>query len=295
MQSFTWKHELSAEDLIQAASEIVKEYGMKYGPNIKIFSCVVDPPLATRFLERNHNNRRLRKSVVQRYASDMARGQWRMKPVPICFDQDGNLGNGQHTLSAIVESGTTHYLLIALDVPRECIAMMDSGLNRSIEDISHFVGAELNSPCAAVAKIMHFGRPVTGAKQAMSFDSLYEVYQFHKEAIDFAVNASNAAKVTGINAITRSVVAQAWYTKDRSRLIDFQHCLKTGIPGDPGDVAAIRLRDLFLKGGGTGDNGIRLELFLKTKSALEHFLDRRPVTRLYGTDRDIFPYPKADV
>lgn len=267
---------------------------LPFGP-MEIFPCMVDAALASALLESNQDNRKLRPSIVHKYASDMAMGKWRMTPVAICFDQDDRLGNGQHTLSSIAKTGRPQLLLIAINVPRESIAMMDVGLNRTFQDIAHFVGADFDSPCSAIAKIMRFGKPAGGAKSSMSFELVLSVYQHHKQAIDFAINATNGTKVTGVNAITRSVVAMAWYTQDHDRLIEFMQCLKTGIINGAGDTAAAKLRDLFMKtsiqgAGGTG----RQEVFMKAKTALEHFLARNPVSKLYGTEKDIFPYPRFE-
>ena len=279
--------------------DFLKPYALKALPNfiefgsICIFPCHVDPELAKKFLERNLDNRKLRTSVVAKYACDMSDGKWQMTPTAICFDCDGKLGNGQHTLNAIVNSGNSQYLLIAYNVPRESIAMMDVGLTRTFQDIAHFVGKDLDSPSAAIAKIMKFGYPANSSKTALSFETVYGVYQQHKDAIDFAILATNAAKVTGVNAITRSVVAMAWYTQDRKRLSEFLECLKTGVTNGKGDTAALRLRDLFMKGGLSVGGSQRIEMFHKTKSALEHFLSRKPISKLYGTDKNLFPYPHS--
>jgi hypothetical protein len=266
---------------------------LKHG-SIIIFPCNVDAILAKKFLEYNLDNRKLRPSVVSKYASDMRAGNWRMTPTTICFDRDGKLGNGQHTLNAIVSSGQSQRLLIAYNVPRESIAMMDVGLNRTFQDIAHFVGKDLDSPCAAIAKIMKYGYPANGSKSSLSFETVYGVYEHHKNAIDFAIATTNNVKVTGINAITRSVVAMAWYSQNHERLLEFMNCLKTGVINGKGDIAAAKLRDLFMKGGLSVGGSQRLEMFQKTKSALEHFIDRKPVSKIYGTDRNVFPYPRFE-
>jgi hypothetical protein len=268
---------------------------LQYGP-MEIFPCMVNAEMASVILEANINNRKLVWSTVNKYATDMAKEKWRLTPIAsICFDQENRLGNGQHTLNAIVKSGNPQLLLVALNVPRESIAMMDVGRNRTIQDISHFIGSDFDSPCAAIAKIMRFGKPLAGGRGAMSFETLYGIYEYYREAIDFSILLTKGVKVSGVNAITRSAVAMAWYTQDHDRLAEFMQCLKTGVVNGKADIAAAKLRDLFMKGNLNGGGSVgRLEIFAKTKSALEHFLAYRPVSKLYGTDKDIFIYPRLE-
>lgn len=263
---------------------------LRFG-SIQQFPAYIDRSAAQTLLSANTNNRKLRTSIVTKYASDMSRDKWKLVPVPICFDENGNLGNGQHTLNAIITSGKPQFLQLALNVPRESIAMMDVGLNRTIEDISHFIGADLDSPCAAIAKILLFGKAYI--RVPVSFETIYDTYLYYKDAVDFAVNTTKGVKVSGVNAITRSVVAMAWYTQDRVRLIEFMECIHTGVINGKGDMAAAKLRDLFMKRGVSGGSS-RVELFEKTKTALEHFLARNPISKLYGTEKEVFPYPKFE-
>lgn len=170
--------------------------------------------------------------------------------------------------------------------------MMDVGMKRTLSDIGHFIGEDFGQTHAAVARILTHGR-AERSRGADSFSKLLEAYQFYKEAIDFAFSAGGKGKVTSVNAITQSVAAMAWYTRDRSRIAEFMQCLRTGNVNGRDDNAAIRLRELFIKGSTTGAS-IRVEQFRKTVSALDHFLNRNSATKLYGRDADIFPYPKME-
>lgn len=255
---------------------------------------LVTPQMAHAYLAKNVGNRKLQKSAVARYASDMEAGNWEDKPIAICFDENGQLGNGQHTLHAITASGKPQYLLIAENVRRRAIAMMDVGQKRTINDIAHFVGEDFNSPRAAVVRIMVAGSPQSAGRARDTFSQLLEAHQFYQEAIDFAFAAGGRAKHKGINAVTQSVAAMAWYTKDRDRIAEFMDCLRTGNIKSADDMAAIRLREVILKPSNGCGTSIRQDQFRKTVSALEHFLNRKGASKLYGRDADIFPYPKME-
>lgn len=265
---------------------------IQLGP-IRLSVQIVTPALAQLWLTKNTANRRLRTRVVNNYAVDMANNNWEVKPVAICFDEDGNLGNGQHTLNAIIKSGRSQLLLIGENVPHRSIALMDNGLKRSVEDIAHFLGASIDTPRASVAKLLLLGRP--SSDSGLTFDVLYDAYRFYAESIEFVFEIGGG-KLTGLNSITRSVAAMAWYSQDRVRIGEFFQCIRTGVAQSDGDTAAIRLRDLLLKGKTYGGGGslARAELFNKTKSALSLFLKHRPASKLYGTEQNLFPYPRFD-
>lgn len=101
----------------------------------------VGPDLATTWLEHNICNRPLRASVVNAYARQMIRGEWLPIPQGIAFDTSGALLNGQHRLSAIVQSGVTVRLMVTTGVPSHIAGktvrpmdLMDTGAPRSVSD-----------------------------------------------------------------------------------------------------------------------------------------------------------------
>lgn len=256
---------------------------LRYGPmTLSVVS--VTPATATRWLELNSANRRLRPRAVEQYARDMASGKWEPKPSAICFDETNRLRNGQHTLSAIVKSGTTQSLLVARGVPIKSIAVMDIGIHRTLNDIGAMLGFDLYSHrSVSVVRVMVFG-PADGAQR--SFGELFEAYEFHREAVDFACEAP---RLPGLSAAVLAVIARAFYSEDHARLKRFVDVLATGI-SEAHETAAIRLRD-FLRGPAYrgASRTIKVEIYNKTQSALRAFLDGRPYTKLYGTAQELFP------
>ena len=67
----------------------------------------ISPEEAARFLEKNTNNRALTEQQVRYYAQQMKAGEWTYDGQPIRFAEDGQLLDGQHRLTALVESNTT--------------------------------------------------------------------------------------------------------------------------------------------------------------------------------------------
>lgn len=249
----------------------------------------VSPAIARRWLELNECNRRLREHTAAQYARDMAAGNWQLKPVAICFDSRGKLGNGQHTLTAIIQSNTTQTIMIARDCTKEQIASMDLGLRRSLTDIAHFVGGDISSRQAAIAKIIVYGIGSMGS-HAYSFSETYEAYMAHKTVIDMV--CENAPRQSGFSAPVLAVCARAAYSHDHEKVIRFIAVLNTGEIASPNETGAVRLRD-FCRSirSASGSRVLRTEIYNKAKAALDAFLHNRPMQKVYGLSAECFPIP----
>jgi len=249
---------------------------------------LVTPEIAATWLAKNKANRRLRNNAVSAYARAMTNGDWQPKPMAICFTADGYLGNGQHTLSAIIESGASQVFMIARDVPIESIAAMDAGIRRTYNDIAHFVGAKFTSRLGAIAKVIVLGPQ---SNEVLLFDEVFSMYQSHKDVIDWVCSLPHSGEHRiGNSAAVTGVMARAAHTQDRDRIAEFYAVLKTGIGDGARDSAATRLRD-FLRTHTSSSGAGRVEHYQRTEYALDLFLRYQPMSKLYGTDKELFPIP----
>jgi len=104
----------------------------------------ITPSTAAAIL-REHNSRNPRpisRDLVRRYATEMKEGRWRTSPHGLVFATDGELENGQHTLSAIVSSGLSQTLWVTRDAPVGVGEVLDQGRTRTAAQIA---GAALES------------------------------------------------------------------------------------------------------------------------------------------------------
>src|SRR3954467_12893306 len=71
-----------------------------------VFAEVVDinPQLAAEMLKHNDSNRHISKNLVSKLASDIRENRWRLNGEPIILANTGELNDGQHRLSAIIEA-----------------------------------------------------------------------------------------------------------------------------------------------------------------------------------------------
>lgn len=133
----------------------------------------ITPQTAVSYLKANTDNyRKLRKSVVKRYAADMKAGRWQLNGQPIVFGVNGMLKDGQHRLAAIVTAGVPVKMLVTRGID-DSVSVYDVGLIRTANDISSASGLNTNpSILAAVNLLLNISK---------SNVSKTEVVQFAKE------------------------------------------------------------------------------------------------------------------
>jgi hypothetical protein len=93
----------------------------------------VTPDVARAMLEQNTDNRRVRPSVVARYAAIMSAGNWKLSPDGIVFS-DKRLLQGQHRLSAVIAADVAVDLMVWTGVDDEVFRVFDRGATRSTAD-----------------------------------------------------------------------------------------------------------------------------------------------------------------
>ena len=123
----------------------------------------VTPSLASKWLEMNTGNRRLRQSHVAHLANQMKQGRWMLSPEPIVFSKKGRLLDGQHRLNAVIQSGCKIEASVALVANEEVFRVLDQGINRSNSDI-------LNIPTQVAQPIQFLVKVGTPVKKVTSSD-----------------------------------------------------------------------------------------------------------------------------
>jgi hypothetical protein len=97
---------------------------------------LITPKLAKELLLKNNSNRRVTKSSVTTYATDMREGRWKQNTAEfIKIADDGDILDGQHRLLAIVESNCSILFDTAFNVPKSVFDVLDTGKKRSSADV----------------------------------------------------------------------------------------------------------------------------------------------------------------
>lgn len=109
----------------------------------------ITPALAFALLEGNTGNRKLRPGKVALYADFMRAGKFLLNGEAICISSDGEMLNGQHRLTAIVESGCTIETVVVFGLDPAVKDTYDTGTKRSYSDNLHIHGLANTSQLAS--------------------------------------------------------------------------------------------------------------------------------------------------
>lgn len=160
----------------------------------------IPPDLAKQMLAGNKNNRPLMQKLVKFYAHQMETGKWQLNGDTIRLDKNGYVLDGQHRLSAIVESGIplTTYVLRGLD--KDVFKTIDCGKGRTPADFLHIEGfgkkgVNLKNLAACAKIVMNFNKETgeyeQGNKGRMSPTELIQFVDNHSGLVQSSLIGMN--------------------------------------------------------------------------------------------------------
>lgn len=101
---------------------------MKKQPEIHYILETISPQRARELLEMNVFNRPLNRSHVQFLVRCLRNGEWKVNGDPVRISPGKVLLDGQHRLTAVIESGITIQSFVAYNVPQDVFDTIDSGI-----------------------------------------------------------------------------------------------------------------------------------------------------------------------
>lgn len=115
----------------------------------------VTPELAAEMLKKNSNNRKLVRRHVELLVDVLDRREWYMNGETIVLSYDDVLLNGQHRLTAIVESGVSADCMVVYGIDPEAFKTIDGGRVRKVGDVLAMAGEENASKVAASVSMFY--------------------------------------------------------------------------------------------------------------------------------------------
>lgn len=257
---------------------------------IKSNFITITPENAAQFLLKNKSNRRISRHTVNCYAKDMKAGRWRRNGEAIVFDSDGYLRNGQHRLSAIVESGVSVTILVIWGVPPEECDIYDRGRIRSTLDsviLSERVDERLRySNVIGAVKLLAL--EATGRMRCSDFEVEDFILKYTDEFIQAREATNNTHKKGKLNTCS-SLYLAAYFTAIRNgvsqdTLKKFSEIFVSGIMEKSSQSSAIVLRNDIYEGrintmGGSSD---RVRVLYMIQKAIADFNAGIPRKKTYS-------------
>lgn len=95
----------------------------------------ITPAIATALIAANPLNRPLSQRAVNKFARDMAAGDWRLNGESVIVTRKGAFIDGLHRMHAVVKSGVAVEMLVVRGVADDVVPTIDTGRSRSYGDV----------------------------------------------------------------------------------------------------------------------------------------------------------------
>ena len=119
--------------------------------NLKFKIETITPLIAKQALKKVGKNRVVIPRRVKHWARIINEGNWKLNGEAIQFAKDGTLMNGQHRLSAVVETKKPIQILVVRGLDKSVMSTLDTGKPRNIGDHLKMQGHEGNTRLLAAA------------------------------------------------------------------------------------------------------------------------------------------------
>lgn len=253
----------------------------------------ITPALAAEYLKQNTANRNFMPSASAIYHRDMQDNDWVITHEGIAFTESGILADGQHRLTAIVNSGVSCWFLVTRGLTEKAIEVINRGRLRTLAHNLQILGFTGASPrLAAVARMAYKGAAQVNRTEMPTDQAMRRFIETHLDALRFAMEAIPEKTAP---APVAALVARAWYhVADQQLLRRYGAAINDQIPREEqrvGDKSA-RLLGKFLVGSrAKGGYVAQIVCYRRAQSSLRAYLDGRDLESLRETHEDLFPLP----
>lgn len=225
-------------------------------PNVRLEKW--SPADAEKALAKNRVNRRLREGKITQYSRDMRENRWTACPAPISFDEEGNLLDGQHRLTAQVKAGKDITWVVMRDLPTEVQQTIDTGAPRSLSDLMAVKGVSGSRTTGAVARLclqIESGRIHSQARDRVA--SSIEIMEFYEKNPEIEIStqvASHVVKTGILNTAPSPLGAAHWWIakhvgmSEATEFLERLGALTHEEDGSPVIALVKRLNDINRKG-----------------------------------------------
>lgn len=154
---------------------------------------VITPEMAKEIFDKqkNPNNRNLNRANVLMFARDMKAGKWSLDGEPLIFDWNGQIHDGHHRISAVIEAGVPVEFSVIRNVNPDTFPAIDSGRGRTPADSFKIASIENYSNVASIVRkfcflsngLVGFNTDKAGGNnpndKKMSTAELLDIYEQH--------------------------------------------------------------------------------------------------------------------
>lgn len=251
----------------------------------------IDAASAREMLENRANNRRISPSRVSIYAQHMSTGTWTLTHQGICLDANGRVNDGQHRLSAVVESGVSQWFWCYREsVPHSGMPHFDKHQERSSLQSMQLAGYSVTSQLVSSARSVLADGNYASGRVEVTDETIWACIEMNRckfMSIFRALgNATGYGGATLVAVLTRAMWHFGGVMDDD--LLRFANILDHGLCDGPGESSAVRYRDWSHAKTLGGGAAMRRQVYLRGVSAVMAFVDHKPLSKLYAAKEDPF-------
>lgn len=236
----------------------------------------IDADMARKYLEHNMVNRHINHERVLAYKDELINGSWELNGESIKFNSDGEMIDGQHRLSAIIESGIPMTTVVTYGIDTE-ISSIDRGRPRSLRDslIIGGMSTDIVSSASIAAAKLHYD--IQRSKRLVSDISIKNFIEYYKDDLQ-KINVILSRRAHKKNKSIRNGVFCLAYLYalnvelSYSEIDTFSEIVQTGFYSNKSQSSAIVLRNDWLSGTlGTHNRLNRENMLYAIEKALSDF------------------------
>lgn len=221
-------------------------------PSSSMTQELIGPEQAIAYLACNRINRKLRLATVKRYEEEMLQGAWTLTSDAIAFDDQGNLIQGQHRLTAIQRTKTTHAFWVCRGLPSEARGNLDSGSKRELHDrltiAGHPITKSTGSACLKLVTPWRADNEIK-SKNPMVRSKVIKMHNHFYEELQWLDDNYGATACTAGERAAAAMLLKL--SKDYCMAKDFLSLIRTGRNVDGtvaiGQSSPTAYRDIKLK------------------------------------------------
>jgi hypothetical protein len=218
---------------------------------LKVSVEIISPDSAKQYLTRNfETNRKLSPKNVAKHISSMQKGAWLISTDCIGFDTSGRLINGQHRLTALVQSQTSQPFIVVRNLPIQAAQVLDLGKKRMMDERLCIAGKNVSRIlCSVVRNTMttYTENYVGTVKFTEQHDDnvVYSIFEKHSQFFNL-LEQQNLCKPAFFAAAAAKMYAEMRYYNTKRGLPPTAAIFPHGM--EPG-LRAIHFVNLALHGG----------------------------------------------
>lgn len=213
-----------------------------------VVETLVTPEMAQMLLDRNWENRLIRKSVVNSYAQAMLRGEWSLNGEYIIISSNGVLNDGQHRLMAVIENGLPVVMGLQFGVERNSRTTLNTGFKRTLADHLTMQGqGNAHQLSATVRLAWNYDSGIYSLSQAPSVDQAFNYIEENpgiKEFLSIGASVGTQFSTSGSQFSFAAFVCARENHGTSRELIDR---VKDGLGLESANLPAARVRERLMQ------------------------------------------------